>query len=186
MTLCFVVILSNVLDPRTYRYHGQGDHQNVEDITQEMRDQMEFFDLNDMDTLERRRCWFFRGLAWRILSWIEVNFDIIESDGTKIDFIEDFVTPCFRGRVEVILKYKAKASESEIEGTPGCSYELLQRQLSACFELSLPSISDDILENQNLENIMLEGPSQLSIKNRTGESLKLSTLILSMFFKNKN
>ena len=91
MTLCLLVIFSNVLDPRTYRYQGQGG-KDAKEIDQDVREKMDVFDLNDMDALDRRRCAFFRGLAWQIISWIEINFKIVDTtNNSKLDFVTDIL-----------------------------------------------------------------------------------------------
>jgi hypothetical protein len=163
LTLSLIVILSNVLDPRTYRYHGQGD-KKIEDISEDIIQKMGLYDLNDMNTVDRRRCIFVRGLAWHVLAWVQTTLEVIDGeDGTVLDFANDVMAPFFRSQARGILTYKAKALKAQIQGTDGCTYEALQNQMTACFEETFAAEDDEDLhefkEVENLRYVALDGAS---------------------------
>jgi len=76
LTLCFLVIASNFLDPRTYQYPCDIPSDN--DVKK-----MKLFDLNDIDAADRRRHSYARGLAWKITRWCEDNFEIYATNSSE-------------------------------------------------------------------------------------------------------
>ena len=176
LTLCFLVILSNVLDPRTYLIN-EGD---------DTEQKMDYFDYNQLSALDRRRCTFFRGMAWHILTWIQENFDFTDaSDGTKYHFFTDIVYQMFQCQSQAILNYKAKALERGIQGAQGCTYKWLQTQINSCFEDHFTQRDMDDDEFENVENLQYAGLENISIKlKKINSPLKhrMFNLIILLFY----
>jgi hypothetical protein len=131
LTLCFLVIASNFLDPRTYFYPGVSpkDVPSDDDVKR-----MAIFDLNDMDAVDRRRCSYARGLAWKITRWLDDNFEVYRGVVTEQVSMKNLINMYFASLIRKILDYKSKAQSSKIQGFPNCNHETLEKQIKYCFK----------------------------------------------------
>ena len=128
ITLCFLVIAGNILDPRTYRYL---DVEPNGTPTADDVDKMKHFDLNDMDAGNRMQCSYARGITWRIIQWIEDSYEMY---GTVDLMINAIILSYFTTLSKKILLYKRLAQNANIQGVTNCTYELLEAQIDLCFD----------------------------------------------------
>ncbi|PPQ77262.1 hypothetical protein CVT24_009905 [Panaeolus cyanescens] len=131
LTLCNLVILSNVLDFRTYLGPNQPDDSSP---TPKHIIDMESFDSNHITWAERMAICDARGRAWTILLGVTACCDITS--------IQEASSPQFSAhdlsnipllhlarQLVAIGSLKRSAVRSKLDGAPHCTVELLTRQL---------------------------------------------------------
>ena len=166
-----MVIASNFLDPRTYQYPSTTtNHIPSDDHIKKMK----IFDLNDMDAVDRRRCSYARGLAWKITRWCEDNFHVYKTTPTNEVSIHLLINTYFAMLSKKILAYKSRAQSAKITGVPNCTHELLQQQMTYCFERTgVKALFDEIPINfENIEDLDFKLPFDYHIRRRDSTTVK--------------
>jgi hypothetical protein len=171
LTLCYLVIASNFLDPRTYQYPSTKTNRIPSD---DYIKKMKIFDLNDMDAVDRRRCSYARGLAWKITRWCEDNFEIYRTTPTNQVSIHALINTYFATLSKKILAYKSRAQSAKITGVPNCTHELLQQQMMYCFERTeVKAYFDQTPINfENIEDLDYRLPFNYHIRRRDPTTVK--------------
>lgn len=131
---CCLAIFSNVLDPKTYCH----PHVNIDcEPNDQQREQMEKYDRNAMSVEERNACATVRGLAYKLLEWFCVHYQLVPTNfvptnenavNTRVVFESKLAQQAY-----AIYLAKKKAEEEGLDGFPGCSLLALKRQLRGMF-----------------------------------------------------
>jgi hypothetical protein len=115
---CFLVILGNVLDFRTYTNAMGNPPENVE-----------LYDQNGIALEERVNICQARGVCLELLRWWESNFRIINPATIYSTGDAALTTRLIVSQAFALLKYKESAEKDEREGAPGCTASLLTHQI---------------------------------------------------------
>lgn len=127
-TFCNIIILMNVLDPRTYE---------VGPIPQRSRksgsELWEKHDLNTIPAMERYQMAHARGLCFDILHWFFTTHELFDKETSlPINGFNDVAMTYLAHQGSVILAYKRQASVDEC--TTPCQANDVDRQLHLCFQ----------------------------------------------------
>ena len=179
LTLCFLVIASNFLDPRTYQYPC--DIPSDDDIKK-----MKLFDLNDIDAADRRRHSYARGLAWKITRWCEDNFEIYATNSSEQLSMHDLTITYFATLAKKILAYKSIVQAAKMQGVPHCNHIILHQQIAYCFERTeVKTLFDEIpINSENVEDLDYRIPPKYNIRRRHPSTIN-SHSTFSLSFKKK-
>ena len=124
LSLCNVVILSNVLDARTYRAPNQRPEHDA--TPKELRRMMEY-DLNAFSRQEREAACFARGICLQLLFWFNATYRVW--DRRTDEELADPGAYLLAKQAEAIIVAKRRNEEVGIPGVPHCTADLLKRQL---------------------------------------------------------
>lgn len=142
---CFLVILGNALDFRTYI--------NAKGVPLE---EAEAHDQNGITLEERVNICQARGVCLELLHWWESSYRAINPP-TVYSTTDTALTTCLIvAQAATLLKYKASAEEDEREGAPGCTASLLSRQIENVISI----VPGGLLEWERIHN----APSELDVK----------------------
>ena len=177
LTLCFLVIASNFLDPQTYQYPCDIPSDN--DVKK-----MKLFDLNDIDAADRRHHSYARGLAWKITRWCEDNFEIYATNSSEEVSTHDLIITYFGTLARKIVAYKSIAQAAKMQGVPHCNSEILDQQIGYCFERTeVKALFDEIRINwENIEDLDYRIPPNYNICRRHPSTIN-SRSMFSLSFK---
>ncbi|PPQ73310.1 hypothetical protein CVT24_012309 [Panaeolus cyanescens] len=131
LTLCNLVILSNVLDFRTYLGPNQPDDSSP---TPKHINDMDSFDSNHISWAERMAICDARGRAWTILVGVMACCEITSIQETSsrqfsTHDISNIPLVHLARQLVAIGSLKSSAIRSKLDGAPHCTVELLTRQL---------------------------------------------------------
>lgn len=199
LATCNLVILSNVLDRRTYR-------ERIEDINS--REDLMFseeyirYDRNSIAVEERREMSHFRGMAFNLLRWIARNFEITLADplvsvnfqnrllslhqgkGSRcLDFMRDVAFHFLASQALKLVHYKTRI-EGQISGFPGCNSDLLKYQVDRLLGIDeiLKEVSRkvDLSHNPPLENISFDWPDKTRMSITRLEQEKMEPVAIAV------
>src|SRR6267378_3456159 len=118
IAFCFLVILGNVLDFRTYT-NGIGEP--LEEAGEQ--------DQNGITLEERVNIFQARGVCLELLSWWESNYRVTKP-ATTYSIGDAALTTCLIvSQAAALLKYKKCTEKNGWEGAPGCTVALLSLQI---------------------------------------------------------
>lgn len=125
---CFLVIFGNVLDFRTYT-NARGDP--LEDVAE--------YDQNGIAVEERVNMCQARGVGLELLRWWNAKYTT-DAPGAFLGPSEfgAFTTHMLMTQVAALLNYKRSVQIDNREGSPGCTYFMLTRQIENVVSLIVP------------------------------------------------
>jgi hypothetical protein len=131
ISLCIIGVLINVLDFRTYTHRAAG-----EKMTKFEKEQLSKFDCNGLSSSERQACQYVRGLALRMLEWIDDHYCVKDAEA-KI--VRGFAFNSLFTFVEALRNYMREAEQQEgISGAPNCTLISLDAQIESLFPPGSP------------------------------------------------
>jgi hypothetical protein len=118
------MILSNVLDLRTYNYvNSENQH-----------DLWAIYDVNAIPALERYEMSYARGRCWDILRWLFSSYEIIDKANNElINGFDQVAMQYLAHQASVILEYKKRALKYGINDGVRFSSKDLEKQMKLCF-----------------------------------------------------
>jgi len=132
LTLCNFCILANVLDFRTYSFHGlkESDNPSPRDWDQRNR-----WDRNALSWVDREYYVYVRGLALNLIRWISCHYDAtsLQSQHPVQSFEKNFCGKYLIDQACAILSYKQKAQDEGILTLPHCKFNHVERQIDYVF-----------------------------------------------------
>jgi len=144
ISLCIIGVLINVLDFRTYTHRAAG-----EKMTEFEKEQLSRFDCNGLSSSERQGCQYVRGLALRMLLWID-NHYCVKDDEFKI--VRGFAFNCLFTFVEALRSYMKEAERQEgISSVPNCTFVSLDAQIGSLFP---PDSPQGVIRSQVAKSIL--------------------------------
>ncbi|PPQ74768.1 hypothetical protein CVT26_005013 [Gymnopilus dilepis] len=124
LSVCSLLILSNVIDARTYLAPNQSAITSPDDLRLSIRDR---FDRTGISRKERISMIYARGLAFEILQWITEYCEMRDGQGNVIqDFAYRFVSRV----MDLIVQCKQEATTRSSFRPQRCTIDQLRTQLS--------------------------------------------------------
>ncbi|PPQ97599.1 hypothetical protein CVT26_002398 [Gymnopilus dilepis] len=123
LSLCNLLVLANVLDPRTY---SPPNHMNEATIDDSQLSLMDRFDRTDISRKERLCMAYARGVALSTMRWVREFCEVTSADGTVIS---DFPFKYLTYQMVALLRFKKAAERQPSRLSQYCSPSLLQRQI---------------------------------------------------------
>jgi hypothetical protein len=131
ISLCIIGVLINVLDFRTYTHRAAG-----EEMSEFEKEQLAKFDCNGITSSERQACQYARGLALRMLQWIDDHYCVKDAE-TKT--VRGFAFNCLFTFVQALRTYITEAEQQEdISSAPNCTLVSLDNQIESLFPPDSP------------------------------------------------
>jgi hypothetical protein len=126
-TFCNLIILMNVLDPRTYAALPQMSGESTLELWKN-------HDRNSIPATERYQMAHARGLCWDILRWFFTAYEIFDKEsGQAIEGFNEVAMAYLAHQASVILAYKREALMNGLDDG-GCKVKDVEHQLKLCFE----------------------------------------------------
>jgi hypothetical protein len=123
LTFCNLMILANVLDPRTYQFAPGGTH----------KDHC-LHDVNGIPAKERYEMTYARGRCWDIILWFFSKYEIFEKEsGLGIDGHKQVAMRYLSDQGSAILEYKRRADKNIAEYGSPHTLKALTEQMKLCF-----------------------------------------------------
>jgi len=145
VALCFLVILGNVLDFRTYT-----------DAIDEPLEEPKAHDQNGIALEERVNICQARGVCLELLRWWESSYRATNPATVYSTGDAPLTTRLIVAQASALLKYKQSAEKDEREGAPGCTESFLSLQLKNVISV----IPGGPLEWERIHN----APSEVDVK----------------------
>lgn len=126
LTLCMLVVLSNVLDFRTYAAPNQGEDEAPEAFAQKLHND---YDRNDIPATERLAICYARGVALAVMEAISNSCTIVYPDGS---IAKDLPYTFVAEQMQAIAVYKQAATtlgHAKYQGAPHCTTNRVREQL---------------------------------------------------------
>ena len=161
LALCFLVILGNVLDFRTYT-NAMGDPLG----------EAAAHDQNGISLEERVNICQARGVCLELLRWWESKYKVTNPPAAYTTGDVAITTHLVVSQAATLLRYKQSAEKDEREGAPGCTASLLSLQI----ENVLSIIPGGPLEWERIRN----APSEINVKLGFNEDDWADTQIVDM------
>ena len=131
ISLCIIGVLINVLDFRTYTHRAAG-----EKMSEFEKEQLSRFDCNGLSLSERQSCQYVRGLALRMLEWIDHHYYVRDAN---FEIVPGFAFDCLFTFVGGLKFYMREAERQEgISGAPNCTSVSLAAQIESLFPPDSP------------------------------------------------
>ena len=144
VSLCIIGVLINVLDFRTYTHRAAG-----EEMSKFEKEQLAKFDCNGLTSSERQACQYVRGLALRMLQWIDDHYCVRDAEAKTVD---GFAFHCLFTFVEALRIYMREAEQQDgISSAPNCTRVSLDNQLESLFP---PNSSQGLIRTQVARSIL--------------------------------
>jgi hypothetical protein len=125
ISLCIIGVLINVLDFRTYTHRTAG-----KEMTQFEKEQLSKFDCNGLSSSERQACQYVRGLALRMLQWIDDHYCVKDAEAKTV---HGFAFNCLYTFVEAFRAYIKDAEREGVSSAPNCPRTSLNDQITSLF-----------------------------------------------------
>ena len=131
ISLCIIGVLINVLDFRSYTHRAAG-----EKMSEFEKEQLSRFDCNGLSSSERQSCQYVRGLALRMLRWIDEHYCVKDAE---FKIVRGFAFNCLLTFVESLRIYMREAEWQEgISSAPNCTSVSLDAQIGSLFPPDSP------------------------------------------------
>jgi hypothetical protein len=127
ISLCIIGVLINVLDFRTYTHRAAG-----KEMTQFEKEQLSKFDCNGLSLSERQSCQYVRGLALRMLQWIDDHYCVKDAEAKTV---RGFSYKCLFTFVEALRIYIRDAEQEGVSSAPNCTLVSFMDQIMSLFPL---------------------------------------------------
>ena len=124
ISLCIIGVLINVLDFRTYTHRAAG-----KEMSKFEKEQLSKFDCNGLSSSERQTCQYVRGLALRMLQWIDDHYCVKDAEA---ETVRGFAFNCLFTFVEALRIY-IRDAEQEGVGAPNCTLVSFNDQIKSLF-----------------------------------------------------
>jgi hypothetical protein len=126
ISLCIIGVLINLLDFRTYTHRAAG-----KEMSKFEKEQLSKFDCNGLSPSERLACQYVRGLALRMLQWIDDHYCVKDAEA---ETVRGFAFNCLFTFVEALRIYVREAELREgISSAPNCTLVSLNDQIKSLF-----------------------------------------------------
>lgn len=132
LSLCWMVIMSNVLDHRTYSAPNQDEY---EDASPAELKRLGENDLNAIPQEERLNMVYARGICYDILRWFDAHFTVediatgVQRDAFGLRWI---ATETFK-----LMRYKETAELQGLQGAAHCTPKMLQHQINNVMQMEI-------------------------------------------------
>jgi hypothetical protein len=131
ISLCIIGVLINVLDFRTYTHRNAG-----EEMSKFEKEQLAKFDCNGLTLPERQACQYVRGLALRMLQWVNDHYCVKDAEAKTVN---GFAFNCLFTFVEALRIYMREAEQQDdVSSAPNCTRVSLDNQLESLFPPNSP------------------------------------------------
>jgi hypothetical protein len=160
-TLCNLIILSNVLDLRTYQISPETSPTSSLKYSRKLKD---LHDVNAIAATERYQMAHSRGCCFDILHWYFKKYEIFDKETLEpVDGFNVVAMEYLRHQASVILVYKKKALAEEGEDSTDsqfCTAEDLESQMNLCLGgyAEVPAI--EVLDPSNSKDLNLAFPDR--------------------------
>jgi len=125
ISLCIIGVLINVLDFRTYTHLAAG-----KEMSQFQKEQLSKFDCNGLSSSERQTCQYVRGLALRMLQWIDDHYCVKDAEAKTVP---GFAFNCLFTFVEALRIYIRDAEQEGVRSAPNCTLASFNDQIKSLF-----------------------------------------------------
>jgi hypothetical protein len=125
ISLCIIGVLINVLDFRTYTHRAA-----EKEMSQFEKEQLSKFDCNGLSSSERQTCQYVRGLALRMLQWIDDHYCVKDAEAKTV---RGFAFDCLFTFVEALRIYIRDAEQEGVSSAPNCTLVSFNYQIKSLF-----------------------------------------------------